>query len=531
MDRYPEKTLYQMVRDAALKYPAHTAYSFMGRKTDYRQMLRRIDAAAAGLETLGIRKGDRVTICMPNTPQAVDCFYALNRIGAVSNVIHPLCAPGELAFYLKLSQSKAILVLDQFYEKVAGLKPACQILVAGIRQALPWNKRPFYRDTKLPKTGYLRWEHIYKWDAPLDEEDSDAHSCACILYSGGTTGKPKGVCLSSMNFNTAALQTLAASGYEDVSGMKMLAVLPIFHGFGLGVGIHTPLIAGASSILVPRFQLKSYIRLVQKQKPDFLPGVPALFEALMRSHKMRRTDLGFLKGIFCGGDSLPAQLKARVDAFLKAHGCTEQIREGYGMTECVSVSCLTPRFAAKYDTIGLPLSDTLYKIVTPGTTQALPCGTPGEICICGPSVMLGYLDNQEETDLALQRHPDGKLWLHTADLGSIDADGYVRFLQRLKRLIVTNGYNVYPTQLEDVLMDHPQVESCCVVGVPDPQRGQKVKAFIVPKITPSSALEQDILNHCRQYIARYAMPKELVFRDSLPMTHLNKVDFKKLEEE
>lgn len=531
MSSYPEKTLYQMIRDAALKYPAHTAYSFMGKQTNYRQMLRRIDAAAAGLQAMGIRQGDRVTICMPNSPQAVDCFYALSRIGAVSNVIHPLCAPGELEFYLRLSQSKAILVLEQFYEKVAVLKPACQILVAGIRRELPWGKRFFYRDTKLPKTGYLRWEQIYQWDAPLDKEDDHAHSCACILYSGGTTGKPKGVCLSSMNFNTAALQTLAASGYEDVVGMKMLAVLPIFHGFGLGVGVHTPLIAGASCILVPRFQLKSYIRLVQKQKPDFLPGVPALFEALMQSEKMRHTDLGFLKGIFCGGDSLPAQLKTKVDAFLKEHGCTEQIREGYGMTECVSVSCLTPRFAAKYDTIGLPLGDTLYKIVKPGTTQALPHGTTGEICISGPSVMLGYLDNQEETDQALQRHPDGRLWLHTADLGSIDADGYVRFVQRLKRLIITNGYNVYPTQLEDVLLKHAQVKACCVVGVPDPRRGQRVKAFIVPKGAPSAQLEQDILDHCSRYIARYAMPKELVFRGSLPMTPLNKVDFKKLEEE
>jgi len=524
------KTLYEAVRDAAQLYPGNRAYSFMGKATDYRQLLTRIHSAAAGLWQLGIRKGDRVTICMPNSPQAVDCFYALSYLGAVSNVIHPLCAPQELRFYLEASQSKAILVLDQFYEKVAALKPQCHILVATLRRELPLWKRPFYRNTKLPKAGYLLWETLCRDGKCPAYVPHDPRDCGCILYSGGTTGSPKGVCLSDNNFNAAALQTLAASGYESIAGMGMLAVLPIFHGFGLGVGIHTPLIAGGHCILVPRFKLKTYIQLIRKEKPDFLPGVPALFEALVNSQALKGTDLGFLKGIFCGGDSLPTQLKSRMDKFLQDHGCTEQLREGYGMTECVSVACLTPRFAAKYDTIGLPFSQTEFKIVTPGTTDPVAPGTAGEICISGPSVMLGYLNDPVETASALQTHADGKLWLHTADLGSIDADGYVRFIQRLKRMIVTNGYNVYPTHLEVILLQHPQVEACCVVGVPDPRRGQRVKAFIVPKVPPCAALEQDIMAYCRGYIARYAMPKELAFRKNLPMTPLNKVDFKKLEE-
>lgn len=531
MGRYPEKTLYAMVREAAGQHPDRLAYQFMGKRTDYRQMLRRIDAAAAGLAQLGIGPGDCVTICMPNTPQAVDCFYALNRLGAVANVIHPLCAPAELEFHLTLTQSKAILVLDQFYEKVAALQPSCKILVAGLRRELPRHKRLFYKDKALPRGNYLRWEQIYRWNLPAGKPADDPYTCACILYSGGSTGKPKGVSLSSMNFNCAAIQTLAACGYEDIAGMKMLAVLPIFHGFGLGVGIHTPLIAGAGCILVPRFQLNSYIRLILRYKPDFLPGVPALFDALLKSRKLRYRKLDFLKGIFCGGDSLPPTLKAEMDAFLQAHGCTERLREGYGMTECVSVSCLTPRFAEKENTIGLPLADMCYKIVKPGTTQALENGQAGEICISGPSVMLGYLNDPQETALALQTHGDGKIWLHTADLGSMDQDGYVRFLQRLKRLIVTNGYNVYPTHLEQVLCQHPQVAACCVIGVPDARRGQRVKAYIVPKTAPGPALEQDLWAYCAEHIARYAMPRELAFRDSLPMTHLNKVDFKKLEEE
>lgn len=528
MSNYTRKTLYEAVRDAATQYPNAMAYSFMGKRTTYRQMLDRIHAAAGKLWHLGIRKGDRVTLCMPNAPQAVDCFYGLNYLGAVANVIHPLCAPEELRFYLETSQSKAILVLDQFYEKVAELKPAIPILVAHLRRELPRHKRLFYRDHKLPQGAFLYWDKLTGTAPAYTQQDSQ--SCACILYSGGTTGSPKGVCLSSVNFNAAAEQTLAASGYDSIAGMSMLAVLPIFHGFGLGVGIHTPLIAGAGCILVPRFRLNTYIRLIRKEKPDFLPGVPALFDALVRSDSLGKTKLDFLKGIFCGGDSLPAELKTRVDAFLQKHGCTEQLREGYGMTECVSVACLTPRFAAKYDTIGVSFPDTLFKIVTPGTTEAVPTGTPGEICISGPSVMMGYLNDDAETATALQTHADGKLWLHTADMGSMDADGYVRFLQRLKRMIVTNGYNVYPSRLEEVLMTHPQVKACCVVGVADPQRGQRIRACIVPVQEACGELEESILSHCRQRIARYAMPKELVFLKALPMTHLNKVDYKKLEE-
>lgn len=528
--RYPDKTAYQMVRDTAMTHPKQMAYSFMGKKTTYGQMLQRIDTAAAGLMTLGIGKGDRVTVCMPNCPQAVDCFYALNRIGAVANIIHPLSAVEELRFYLEKTQSKAIVTIGQLYEKVASAA-SCMILVASVRKELPVFKRLFYKEEKPPVGGWIPWESVCRGGKGLEPEASAADACACILYSGGTTGKPKGVCLSSGNLNAAALQTMAASGYDSFTGMKMLAILPMFHGFGLGVGIHTPLIAGAGCVLVPRFQLKTYVHLLKKERPHFIPGVPALFEALLSAKGLKNTDLSFLKGIFCGGDSLPVQLKLRMDAFLKDHGCTEQIREGYGMTESVSVSSLTPRHVSKTGTIGIPFPDTLYKIVTPGTNDPVEPGQTGEICISGPTVMMGYLDEEEETAQTLRRHGDGHLWLHTGDLGTIDPDGYVRFVQRIKRMIVTNGYNVYPTQIEQVLSRHPQVAASCVVGVKDPVRGQRVVAYIVAKDAPTSQLQKDILDHCGRYVARYAMPKELRFRESLPMTHLNKVDYKKLEGE
>ena len=542
---YPNKTMYQLVAQTAEQYPTHTAYIFQGKKTSYSQFMGRIAAAARGLTALGIGKGDRVTICMPNTPQALTCFYALSRIGAVANMIHPLSAPQEIAFYLNVSKSKAILTLDQFYDKVASILPQvqskCAVLIAKIADELPFPLNMLYPLTKngkhpLPKTGYTLWKELLiagtdRMDLPAD--DSKADDPAVILYSGGTTGTSKGIVLSSKNFNALGLQTIAASGFGSVLGMKMLSVMPVFHGFGLGIGIHTALIGGASCILIPQFTPKTYADVLLNQKPNLIPGVPTLFEALLRVDSLKDADLSFLKGIFCGGDSLSPQLKKKVDAFLQEHNCAEQIREGYGTTECVTASCLTPKNYAREGSIGIPFPDTFYKIVTPGTTQELPENTEGEICIAGPTVMLGYLDNPEETAQVLRRHEDGKIWLHTGDLGCMDTDGFVYFKQRIKRMIVTSGYNVYPSQLENVIDGHEKVLLSCCIGIADDYRGQKIRAYVVPMpgIAPTQELKQELLTHCAQYIAKYALPREIVFRTELPKTLVGKVAYRVLEEE
>ena len=541
---YPEKTMYQMLRDTARQYPEHTAYVFMGKKTSYAAFLERVESAAKGLTAMGIRKGDRVTICMPNTPQALDCFYALNRIGAIPNMIHPLSAAKEIAFYLNFSRSKAILTLDQFYAKVdsvrAELENPVGILIAKIGDELPFPLNLVYPHTKggkhpLPKTGYLLWYDMITAGkgTALPADDGCADDCAAVLYSGGTTGTSKGIMLSNRNFNALGLQTIAASGYDGIAGMKMLSIMPIFHGFGLGIGIHTALIGGATCILVPQFSIKTYADILVKQKPNLIPGVPTLFEALLRAEGLEKADLSFLRGIFSGGDSLSPELKKKVDAFLKDHGCAEQIREGYGTTECVTASCLTPKNYARSGSIGVPFPDTFYKIVEVGSAEEVSAGTEGEICVSGPTVMLGYMDNPEETAQTLRRHADGRLWLHTGDLGYMDTDGFVYFRQRIKRMIITNGYNVYPSQLENIIDGHEKVLLSCVVGVRDAQRGQRIKAYIVPMpgIEPNEKLKAEILEYCKQHISKYALPREVEFRSELPKTLVGKVAYRKLEEE
>lgn len=545
---YPRKTIYEMVRKSGAEHPRLNAYEFMGKKTTYAEFLQRIDLTAKALLAAGIEKGDRVTICMPNCPQAVDTFYALNRIGAVSNMIHPLSAAGEIKFYLNFSKSKAVLILDQFYPKLSEIRKDLdqEILpiVASIADELPPHLVMGFKLTsgrkipKLPKDEkYITWRKFLdggrRRREPLPEHTGVYDECASILYSGGTTGTTKGILLSNLNFNALGLQTIAASGFAPIAGMKMLSVMPVFHGFGLGIGIHTALIGGATCILVPQFNVKTYARLLVKKQPNIIPGVPTLFEALLRAENLEDADLSFLKGVFSGGDSLSIELKKKADAFLKEHGADVQIRQGYGLTECVTASCLTPKDYNRIGSIGVPFPDTYYKVVKPGTEEELDPGEEGEICISGPSVMIGYLDNEEETAATLRRHSDGRIWLHTGDLGKMDEDGFVFFSQRIKRMIVTSGYNVYPGQLENIIDGHEKVLLSCVVGVKDPYKMQKVKAYVVlrPGFEPTDEIKEELLDYCRHHIAKYAMPYDIEFRKELPKTLVGKVAYRVLEEE
>ena len=420
-----------------------------------------------------------------------------------------------------------------------------KVLIAFIKDELPAPLNLLYPMTKaarkvpkLPKGGdYILWRDFLRGGEKVKElppEDvMQSRAGASILYSGGTTGTTKGTLLSSDNFNATALQTIAASGLPSIVNKKMLSVMPVFHGFGLGIGIHTALVGGARCILVPQFNVKTYAQLLVKKKPNLIPGVPTLFEALLRTDLLEGADLSFLDGMFSGGDSLSIELKRKVDAFLKAHNAKIQIREGYGTTECVTASCLTPKDYARSGSIGVPFPDTYYKIVTPGTEEEVEPNIEGEICISGPSVMMCYIDNPEETAQTLRRHADGRIWLHTGDLGTMDNDGFIYFRQRIKRMIITSGYNVYPSQLENIIDAHEKVLYSCVVGVKDKYKMQKVKAFVVlrPEFQPSDEIREELMAHCRKHIAKYAMPYEIEFREELPKTLVGKVAYRVLEEE
>ncbi len=542
---YPEATMFQLVERIAQQYPNEPAYEFYDRKTSYRAFVERIERAARAFWSSGIRMGDAVTICMPNTPQALDCFYALNRIGAVANMVHPLSAQNEITGFLNLSESKMILTVDLFYEKVeaalAEVKQSVTILTCRMQDEIPFYLVPIYLLKKgkdylsFPKPPHLLWTDFLKRgdnDMELPAPSFDKNRTAVILYSGGTCGFPKGICLTDLNFNACAMQAREAIGLDFRTGLKMLSCMPLFHGFGLGINLHTVLIHGACCILMPTFNGKSYADMLRRKKPNFIAGVPTIFEALLHMPKLDKLDMGFLMGMFCGGDSLSVELKKKIDAFLKAHHASIQVREGYGLTECVTASCLTPRDDYREGSIGLPFPDTVYRIVRPGTDELLPDGEEGEIILKGPTVMLGYLKNPEENAKTLRVLSDGDTWLYTGDLGFMDGDGYVYFRQRLKRLIITNGYNVYPAQIENIIDSLPEVSYSCVIGVKDPRRMHRVKAFVVPAhgVVPDDALREQIMEQLRLHIAKYALPREIEFREELPKTLVGKVAYRLLEE-
>ncbi|MBR6472746.1 MAG: AMP-binding protein [Firmicutes bacterium] len=543
---YPEKTMFQMIDDIAKVYPDEPAYEFYDIKTSYRDFVEKIEDAAKAFRANGIHKGDRVTICMPNCPQALNCFYGLNRIGAVASMVHPQSARSEISFYLNDSGSKMILVLDMFYKKVEealqDVDHPVTVLVARMQNELPIHLKALYVAKEGRKyLGYPNTDHAVTWTKflrsgwteELPEAKYEPDQTAVILYSGGTSGKPKGIELTDLNFNACALQARRSIDEDFRIGFKMLSCMPIFHGFGLGINIHTVLIHGACCILMPTFNIKSYADMLIKKQPNFIAGVPTIFEALLHIPELDGVDMSFLLGMFCGGDSLSVELKKKIDAFLNDHNAGIQVREGYGLTECVTASCLTPKNTYKEGSIGLPFPDTVYAIVKPDTDEVVPYGEEGEIILRGPSVMKGYLNNPQETERTLRRLADGNIWLYTGDLGKMDEEGYVYFSQRIKRMIITNGYNVYPSQIENVIDGCDEVAYSCVIGVKDPRRIQRIRAYVVLKegFEPSEETRMSIMEQLAVHIASYALPKEIIFRESLPKTLVGKVAFRILEEE
>ena len=540
---YSEKTMSEAVLERAAIEKDFTALTFMGKATSYNRLAKEIDRVARSFWALGIRPGVRVLVCLPNVPQAVFCLYGLNRIGAIPTMVHPLSAVSELTFFMNEGSCDIVVTLDQFYGKfleVRKQRPVSKIVVCRVSDELkfPLNiGQKLLTERKFPKVlpEDIVWKDFMSMGESVTDDyvaKKDYRTEAVVLFSGGTTGTTKGIMLSDLNFNALAWQT-ANMANEEVHHSKMLAAMPVFHGFGLGVCIHTLMFIGGTSILVPRFNVKSYANLIRKTKPNYIAGVPTLFEAITRNRYLDGADLSCLRGVFSGGDSLTIELKKKFDAFLKEHNARVRVREGYGTTECVTACCLTPYNKEKEGSIGIPFPDTYFKICKPGTCDELPYGEEGEICLTGPSMMIGYIGHEQENKDTLRTHADGHVWLHTGDLGKMDDEGFIYFKQRIKRMIVTSGYNVYPSQLENIIEGHPAVQRSCVIGIKDSLKMQKVKAFIVLRdgFTATPEMEEEIRAYCKKHIAKYALPAQYEFRDSLPTTLVGKVAYTKLEEE
>ncbi len=542
---YPDISISDALFESARKYPRQVALTFQDRDTTFEALAEQIREAERAFRAMGIKEGDVVTVCLPNMPQTVISLYAINAIGAIASMVHPLSAVHEIAYCLKEAQSRTLVTLDQFYSKVKKVREIAQldhIVIARISDALGMVKATAYRLIKERKfEHYTEDDKLSSWRTFISKAENfsgdpsarrTGADQAVVLFSGGTTGVTKGIRLTNLNLNALAKQTGVMCN-KQIQGKTMLAAMPMFHGFGLGVCVHSMMFWGGRSVLVPQVSIKGYSNLLKTAKPNFIAGVPTLYEGITRNKDMDKVDLSCLMGVFSGGDSLSIELKKKLDKFLADHHATVRVREGYGTTECVTASCLTPYNKEKEGSIGLPYPDTYYTICKPGTTEQVPYGTEGEICLRGPSVMLGYINHEEENRQTLQQHADGFTWLHTGDLGYMDDEGFIYFKQRIKRMIITSGYNVYPSQIENIIDALDEVQMSCVIGVRDPYKVQKVKAFVQlrPGIEPSDEIRQKILAHCRERIAKYAMPYDIEFRDQLPKTLVGKIAYTVLEKE
>ena len=542
--QYPDYAMVDMILESAEKWPNNMAYSYYGGKVTYREFVEKIKITARALKSYGIKENDKVTICMPNTPEGVTMVYAVNMVGAIANMVHPLSSEKEIEYYINAADSKYILVIDVAFEKVYKLKDSTnlkKIIVAKASGEMNLLMSSAYwalkgRKIKIPKDddAIVMWDEFIKNSKGYQgeyHEPRKAYDPAVILYSGGTTGSPKGILLSNLNFN--ALGIMATTVIDQaVPGATVLSILPIFHGFGLGVCIHTPLCIGMGCILIPQFNYKKFGDIIKKNQPNFIAGVPTLYEGLLENN-LGPNDLACVTSAISGGDALNTTLRDKVNDYLKAHGSNAKIRVGYGLTEATGATCLSPEEIFNDGIIGAPFPDMYFKIVTPGTHEKCPVGVDGEICISGPLVMMGYLNDDAETFQTLRYHEDGKLWLHTGDVGYLGEDGLIYFSQRIKRIIISSGYNIYPTYLEAIINSHDAVLTSTVIGVPHSYKGQVAKAFIVLKdgYKASKQLEKEIKELLSKHVAKYALPADYEFRDKLPKTLVGKVAFRELEKE
>ncbi len=539
---YPKKTLYEVLETSAINYPDNEAYEYFGNHCTYRDFLEKVHRCAKAFQKIGVKENDKVTICMPNTPEGVMAVYALNLLGAVANMIHPLSSETEIEFYLKKSKSKYILTMDFVYEKILKIEKNLdlkKVILAKASESMNFAVKAGYwltsgRKIKVrnKKANVVMWkDFIYEGRCILELKRSNKthKDFAVILYSGGTTGTPKGIMLSSENFNAVAMQNAEVCP-AATPGASMLSIMPIFHGFGLGICVHTVFMKAMKAILIPKFSASDFGKLIKTYKPNLIAGVPTLYEALL-STKLKENDLKCLTAVLCGGDVLTPELQKRVNKFVKKYGSDAEIQVGWGMTECVASTIMTPINNFVPGSIGIPGPDNFVKIVDPETNENLYFNKDGEICLYSPAVMLGYLDDEKETKLQLRKHDDGKVWLHTGDVGMMDKTGMIFFKSRLKRVIISSGYNIYPNHVESIINKHSKVLTSIVVGRSHSYKGEVPVAYIVlkPEYKLTDEIDEEIKNYCKKNIARYSLPTKIEYREVLPTTKVGKVDYRNLD--
>ena len=520
-----------------------TALDYYGRKFTYADLIVNIKKTAAALRGVGVKKGDIVTVVSVMTPEVIALFYAADMIGATLNLVDPRYSVEGIHEYIEEVDSHLLVCLNVVYERcrqAAKRTNVEKVIVLSPADSLPPVMAVGYKLTTPDKNKYasnvIRWKKFMaggKDQSTAAEPYDPDHACV-VVHTGGTTGSPKGVMLTDDCFNGIALQFQA---YPKLfhRGQKLMNVMPPFIAYGFACGIHLPLVLGFTVVIIPNLDPAKLGSLVLKHKPEHMFGVPTHYQQLASDPKLRDKDLSFITNYAAGGDSLSRGAEQTVNDFLAAHGARYPIAKGYGMTEVSSAATVAAGLDNKPGSVGIPMVNTVVAAFEPGTDQELPIGQRGELCISGPCLMKGYYNKPEETAILLRRHPDGRVWAHTGDMGYLDEDGFVYLDSRIKRMIIRHdGFKVFPSMIENVVSRHPAVHQCSVVGCADKDhvQGRLPFVYIVLKADTTAKKKQvirELERMCAEELPEYVQPVAYKFIPSMPMTPVGKVDYRQLE--
>ena len=538
-------TMYEAFKEAAIKAPRDLAIYYQGKRINFKTLLKRVDMTADVLyNCLGIRENDVIVIAQPNIPETIVLFYAINKIGATSNLIHPFTPFNQVKQIMDKTNTKYAFLFEQRIAKEVKQyrEIADKVFVTRIEDDLPLLQKIIYHNFmnfrirrklgKLPaRFKFNGFKYTYQLK-PTGKEvpvaKVDKNRCSVLLHSGSTTGKPKTICLSDYAFNFIAQYSYSfmALKPEQMRGNKMLSVLPSFHGFGLCMTMHAPLVNSFSSILVPKFKPKMVVKAMNDTKLTCMCGVPTIYEKLLNEPTfVKSKNLKYLRCCFCGGDSMPADLEDRFNKAMSDGGSICRLFQGYGLTEAIAVNCVNTFDANRKGSLGKAMPEAVFKVVDEKGNE-VPRGELGEIIFKSGAIMLGYYQDEEGTKNCIK---DG--YLYTGDLGYMDKDDFIFFKQRKKRVVKVSGVAVFPSEVEQLIESMPEVSACAAIRIPDAKLQNSLKVFVVAKVFDETAMKEKILETCRKYLIRWSVPTEIEFRDELPLTMLGKVNFRVLQEE
>ena len=543
----PKMKAYSFLKESNKHRLHDTAIFYYGTKITVKRLIERIDQCADAFAALGVNKGDTISLLSASTPESIIVLYALNKIGATVNAIDPRMDTKSISRMVCSSGSKIMIAIDIVYPKVAKILSEIKqqhIIVQSAATSLPTIKKlalKIAQRNAIPygKGGIISWDtFIAGAKAGIAQEaEYVGDATVAITYTGGTTGFPKGVMLTNDSLNAVAYNFIHA-GIIHEDGQRFLGIMPIFSSYGLVCGIHMPLTIGCELALIPRFYPLKMGEYVKKYRPEHMIATPAFYEILIDSEEMKDFDLSFMLTMGSGGDSMNAGLEAKLESFMASHGIRYPLAQGYGMSEVSAAAtfCVNDRY--KKGSVGIPCITTTIGIFDPETGEELGYNTPGEVCITGDSMMKGYYNNKEETDHVMRKHNDGRVWIHSGDIGYIDEDGFVYIQGRVKRMITRfDGHKVFPITIESFIAEHELVHSCSVIAVDDRERlqGQYPMAVIElvagVDVSRKDEICREIYHKCQEQLEERGRPVAVVCVDEVPLTAMGKNDYRVLEKE